>query len=194
MPNLRTNGAIPLFPLYVFIACTVITSPFKEEILFAPVCLSTRHEVSKTTYFMFLLFSLCFHFSAIPCRNKLLYSAFILLKSSDRYKTYYITQNRANEVAFHVRIRLRCGWCSLSARTNARLSKTDWTPVALLDFITHEIIIITEYEMNFDFIRVFGALLMSDKINFWNGCDNTKPQDVWSENFLNTASRKHSAI
>ena len=138
--------------------------------------------------------SLCFHFSTIPCRNKLFYPALILLKSSDRYKTYYITQNRANEVAFHVRIRLRCVSCSFPVTANAQRSKTDWAPVALLDFIKHEIIIITVYKMNFDFIRVFGAVLMSDKINVWHGCDNTKPQDVWSENFLNTASRNHSVI
>jgi len=125
VPRLRINKDISLFPLYVFIACTLITLPFKEDILFASIRLSTRHEVDKTENFMFLLLSLCFHFSTIPCRNKLFYPELILLKSSDRYKTYYITQNRANEVAFHVRIRLQCGWCSLPVRANARRSKTD---------------------------------------------------------------------
>lgn len=125
VPRLRINGAIPLFPIYVFIACTLISPPIKEDELFASICLSTRHEGNKTANFMFLLFSLCFHFSTIPRRNKLFYPAHILLKSSDRYKIYYITQNRANEVAFHVRIRLRCGWCSLPVRANTRRSKTD---------------------------------------------------------------------
>lgn len=170
--------SIPPLRLY---SLTLITLPFKGDILFAPICLSTRHEINKTANIMFLLLSLCFHFSTIPCRNKLFYPALILLKSSDRYKTYYIIQNIANEVAFHVRIRLRCGWCSLPVRTNARRSKTDWASVVLLDFIKHEIIIITEYKMNFDFIRVFGALLISDKINVWNGYDNTNHRTLGSK-------------
>jgi hypothetical protein len=98
---------------------------------------------------MLSLFFLCFHFSTNQRRNKLFYPALILLKSGDRYKTYYVTQNRANEVAFHVRIRLRCGWCSLPVRTNARRSKTGWAPVVLLDIIKHEILIRAQNEFLF---------------------------------------------
>ena len=127
----------------------------------------TTWSRQDSKFHVFALFCLFSHLD-YSCRNKLFYPALILLKSSDRYKTYYTIQNRANEVAFHVHIRLRCGWCSLPVRWNARLSKTDWAPVVLLDFITHEIII-TEYKMNFDFIKVFGALLMSNKIKFEMG-------------------------
>ena len=46
-------------PLYIFIACTLITLPFKEDILFASICLSTRYEGKKTAKFhVFAVFSL----------------------------------------------------------------------------------------------------------------------------------------
>jgi hypothetical protein len=124
----------------------------------------SRQDSKFHVFALFCLFSHLDH----SRRNKLFHPALILIKFSDRYKTYYIIQNRANEVAFHVRIRLRCGWFSLPVTSNARRSKTDWAPVVFLDFITHEIIV-TEYKMNFDFIKVFGALLMPNKIKFEMG-------------------------
>jgi hypothetical protein len=164
--------------------------PLKEVSLC--VCPTTRHLVPKDTKSdAFSLFSLV----PLPnhsLRNKLFYPALILfLKSSDSYKTYYTTQNGANEVAFRVRIRLRCGWCTLPAKALSRRSKIGWAPVVSLDFATCETNI-TENKINFDVIRVSVTLLMSNKINIWYGYDNIKPQDVSSASSSNRRSRSHS--
>lgn len=77
-------------------------------------CVTSQNIVILSS---FLAIFLSCVYSSLAFRDKLFYRALLLpLISTYRYKTYYKIQNTANEVAFHVRIRLLCGWRTLSVK------------------------------------------------------------------------------